>query len=346
MKTADTASLERAADKILEANTTLIVKERTAKLQRLDALNRHAARILNTGKETLIADIQDVMSEPSAYGVKPSAYGTTAQERSLEIKERKVANALRAKLEGMELSEHTADSLRAQATALELAIRNPTSDRALAMDVAELAHILKRLNVAKIFTDRIAPLRGISKRSTERLAEDGRTLWADLIKLATARLVDPDKALPYLATLPRLLQLEVASAAERFREEWAIESEIAKWARKPKLDHGTLDALPDVQLCRPEVRRELSLMDPVDRARAITVMRRQERETQLAALAVDRERRSRDFRSDERFAAAPRDASRVTKAVQSYLSLTPAERADIQSVLGLQATNSNQEFAS
>ena len=62
MKTADTASLERAADKILEANTTLIVKERTAKRQRLDALYHHEASVMNTGKETLISDVENVLA--------------------------------------------------------------------------------------------------------------------------------------------------------------------------------------------------------------------------------------------------------------------------------------------
>jgi len=143
-----------------------------------------------------------------------------------------------------------------------------------------------------------------------------------------------------------LLQLEVAHAAERCREEWAIETEIERWARKPKLDHGTLDALPEAQLCRLEVRREMSLMNTTDRARAITTMRREEREAEREALAADRERRRRAFRSDERFAVASSNASRVTKAVQSYLSMTAAERADIQSVLGLQTINTNQELAS
>jgi hypothetical protein len=145
-----------------------------------------------------------------------------------------------------------------------------------------------------------------------------------------------------------LLQLEVAHAAERFREEWQIEAEIDRCARKPKLDHGTLDALPPAQLCNREVRRELSLMDTADRARAITTMRREEREAEREALAADRERRRRAFRSDERFALAASNASRVTKAVQSYLSMTAAERADIQSVLGFQSinTNPNQESVS
>jgi hypothetical protein len=343
-----TANLERAADKILEANTTLIEKERTAKRQRLDALNRHAVSVLRTGRETAIADIQNVLTAQfmDDSTMKPSAFGRTNQERYLELVEREAANARRAKLEGMELSEHTAANLHAEVKALELAITHPTSDKALKSNVAKLESILKRLDVAKIFETRIAPLLGVSKRSAERLAAEGRTVWADLIKLATARLVDPDKALPYLSTLPRLLQLEVAHAAERCREEWAIETEIERWARKPKLDHGTLDALPDAQLCNREVRRELSLMDTADRARAITTMRREEREAEREALVADRERRRRAFRSDERFAAASSNASRVTKAVQSYLSLTSAERADIQNVLGLQATNSNQEFAS
>jgi len=348
MKTADTASLERAADKILEANTTLIVKERTAKRQRLDALYHHEASVMNTGKETLISDVENVLAAQfrDESTLKPSAFARTDQERYLEAVEREQANTRRAKLEGMELSAHNAANLHAKIKALELTITCPTSDKALKADVAELESILKRLDIAKIFETRIAPLLGMSKRSAERLAAEGRTLWADLIKLATARLVDPDKALPYLASLPRLLQLEVAHAAERFREEWRIETEIERWARKPKLDHGTLDALPDAQLCNREVRRELSLMGTADRARAITTMRREERETERAALAADRERRRRAFRSDERFAAASSNASRVTKAVQSWLSLTPAERADIQSVLGLQVNNSNQEVVS
>jgi hypothetical protein len=336
-----TAILERAADKILEANTTLIAKERTAKHQRLDALNRHAASVLYTGAETAIADIRDVLAAQfmDDSTMKPSAFGRTNQERYLEAVEHEAANARRAKLEGMELAPHTAANLHAEAAALELAITHPASDKALKSDVAKLASILKRLDVAKRFERRIAPLLGVRKRSAERLAAEGRTLWADLIKLATARLVDPDKALPYLASLPRLLQLEVAHAAERCREEWAIETEIERWARKPKLDHGTLDALPDAQLCNRELRRELSLMNTTDRARAITTMRREEREAERDALAADRERRRRAFRSDERFAVAASNASRVTKSVQQYLSLTPAERADILAVLGLRAAN-------
>jgi hypothetical protein len=251
MTTVNSAILERAADKILEANTTLIEKERTAKRQRLDALNRHAASVLRTGTETAIADIQNLLAVQfmDDSTLKPSAFGRTNQERYLEAVEHEAANARRAKLEGMELSEHTASNLHAKVKALESIITRPTSDKALKADVAELESILKRLDVAKIFETRIAPLLNVSKRSAERLAAEGRTLWADLIKLAIARLVDPDKALPYLSTLPRLLQLEVAHAAERCREEWAIETEIERWARKPKLDHGTLDALPDAQLC-------------------------------------------------------------------------------------------------
>jgi hypothetical protein len=326
------AQLEREGTAMIEAATTAEVKARTAKRQRLDALNRKYHFELNGGHETTLDDIKNMPDEPSVFG-------TTAQERNFEIKERAAQNKRRAKLEGMGLSQHTAANLHAEVKALELAITHPNSDKALKSDVAKLESILKRLDVAKIFETRIAPLLGVSKRSAERLAAEGRTLWADLIKLATARLVDPDKALPYLASLPRLLQLEVAHAAERCREEWAIETEIERWARKPKLDHGTLDALPDAQLCNREVRRELSLMDTADRARAITTMRREEREAEREALAADRERRRRAFRSDERFAVAASNASRVTKSVQQYLSLTAAERADILAVLGLRAAN-------
>jgi hypothetical protein len=238
------AQLEREGTAIIEAATTAEVKARTAKRQRLDALDRKYHFELNGGNETTLDDIADTMSD------EPSVFGTSAQERNFERKERAAQNERRAKLEGMGLSEHTAANLHAEVKALELTIKHPTSDKALKSDVAKLESILKRLDVAKIFETRIAPLLGVSKRSAERLAAEGRTLWADLIKLATARLVDPDKALPYLSTLPRLLQLEVAHAAERCREEWAIETEIERWARKPKLDHGTLDALPDAQLCR------------------------------------------------------------------------------------------------
>jgi hypothetical protein len=112
----------------------------------------------------------------------------------------------------MGLSEHTAANLHAEVKALELTITRPTSDKALKSDVAKLESILKRLDVAKKCETHIAPLLNVSKRSAERLAAEGRTVWADLIKLATACLVDPDTALPYLSTLPRLLQLEVAHA--------------------------------------------------------------------------------------------------------------------------------------
>jgi hypothetical protein len=350
--TTTTAVLERAADSILEANTTLIEKERTAKRQRLDALNRHAASVLHTGKETAIAEIEDLLAAQfmDDSTMKPSAISQTNQERYVELVEREAANERQAKLEGMELSVHHAANLRAEVKALEVTIRHPTSDKALKSDVAKLESILKRLDVAKIFETRIAPLVGVSKRSAERLAADGRRIWADLIKLAIARLVDPEKALPYLLTLPRLLQLEVAHAAERCREEWAIETEIEKWARKPKLDHGSLDALPDAQLCRAEVRRELSLMSTADRAKAITTMRREQREADIGAerelLAADRERRKQAFRSDQRFAVAASNASRSTKAVQAYLGLTPNERAHVHAVLNLQVSTPNQELAS
>jgi hypothetical protein len=333
-------ALRRAGTAIIEADMSAAEKADRERRQRNDAHNHHFHNILNGGNETTLDDIENMPDEPSVFG-------TTAQERNFEIKERAAQNKRRAKLEGMGLSEHTAANLHAKVKALELTITRPTSDKALKADVAELESILKRLDVAKIFETRIAPLLNVSKRSAERLAAEGRTLWADLIKLATARLVDPDKALPYLSALPRLLQLEVAHAAERCREEWAIETEIERWARKPKLDHGTLDALPDARLCNREVRRELSLMDTADRARAITTMRREEREADREALAADRERRRRAFRSDERFALAASNASRETKAVQGYLSLTDAERAHVHSVLGLSAVNpTTQELAS
>jgi hypothetical protein len=85
-------------------------------------------------------------------------------------------------------------------------------------------------------------------------------------------------------------------------------------------------------------------MDTADRARAITTMRREEREAEREALATDRERRRRAFRSDERFAVASSNASRETKAVQGYLSLTDAERKHVHSVLGLHTIT--QELAS
>jgi hypothetical protein len=352
MSTIYSANLERAGTAMIEAAMTAEVKAQTARRQRLDALNRHSNSVMMTGKETAIDDIQDILSEQfeSDPTMRPCAFGLTNQERYYELVERDEADKRHAKLEAMELAPHSAADLHARVTALELAIKHPTSDRALKADVAELASILKRLDVAKIFETRIAPLLNVSKRTAERLADEGRAVWANLIKIALARLVDPDKALLYLASLPRLLQLEVAHAAERCREEWAIETEIEKWARKPKLDHGTLDSLPEAQLCRADVRRELSIMSTTDRAKAITTMRREHREAnetaEREALAADRKQRKQAFRSDQRFAVAVSNASRVTKAVQSYLGLTPNERADIHIVLGLQAANPNQELAS
>src|ERR1700730_13111458 len=148
MPTVNSAILERAADKILEANTTLIEKERTAKRQRLDALNRHAASVLRTGTETPIADIQDVLAAQfmDDSTLKPSAFGRTNQDRYLEAVEHEAANARRAKLEGMELSEHTAANLHAKVKALESIIARPTSDKALKADVAALESILTRLD--------------------------------------------------------------------------------------------------------------------------------------------------------------------------------------------------------
>jgi hypothetical protein len=165
MTTVNSAVLERAADKILEANTTLIEKERTAKRQRLDALNRHAASVLRTGTETVIADIQNVLAAQfmDDSTLKPSAFGRTDQERYFEAVERASQNKRRAKLEAMELAPHTAANLHAEVKALELAITRPTSDKALKADVAKLESILRRLDVAKIFEMRIAPLLGVSR---------------------------------------------------------------------------------------------------------------------------------------------------------------------------------------
>lgn len=355
MSTVHHARLERAGTAILEASMTLEEKERTAKRQRRDALDRHYNRILKGGSETTIDDIQPVLTEQFEADStrEPSAYISTVQERYMEAAERDGANKRRAKLEAMELAPHTADDLHARVTALELAIKHPTSDRALKADIAELASILKRLDVAKIFEARIAPLLNVSKRTAERLAAEGRTIWANLFQVALGLDVEPCAAIEYLSTLERSQQIQFAQAVERYKDQWRIEADIAKWARKPKLDHGTLDALPDVLLCNKNIRRELTPMNAEQKAKAIVRMKREakeaeekeERQAIAASLADDREQRKQALRSDQRFAVAVSNASRVTKAIQSYLTLTPNERADILSVLGLQAAT-NQELAS
>src|SRR5260370_3245239 len=89
------AQLERAGTAMIEAATTAEVKARTAKRQRLDALNRKYHFELNGGHETTLDDIKNMPDEPSVFG-------TTAQERNFEIKERAAQNKRRAELEGME----------------------------------------------------------------------------------------------------------------------------------------------------------------------------------------------------------------------------------------------------
>jgi hypothetical protein len=260
------------------------------------------------------------------------------QEESYAKTERKAADKRRAQLEAMGISSHTERALREEARGLEHAIKHPESDRALYADVAKLAFILKRLGDAKIFETKIAPLLGGSKKQAGRYAVKGLNVLADLIRLSLNRIVDPAEALPYLASLPQDLQLAVGHEAERQREAWAIEHQIALHARAPKLDHGSLDALEAVpaRMLDRDTRRDLSLLDAPERAHAIADMRLAEK---MRLREAEDAERKRWRRSEERFAAAAPGSGRATRAVQGFLSLSPAERAHTLSALGLQPTS-------
>jgi len=297
--TADAATrkaeaLDREATAFLAAHESAESKDEVEKRRKADALNHLTVCDTNAGDHI---DVETASEESLAGEVGGGL--ETKQEAALAKAERKAANKRRAKLETMELAPHTAQALRKRAEYLEQAIIHPESDCELKACVAELAAIWKRLKVAKIFATRIAPLLGISKRQSERLAEEGREIWANLIQIALGTKVDPDKALTYLATLSQSLQLAVAQEVERQREAWAIEHQIALYARAPKLDHGSLDALPNRQLCNRDVRRQLSLMESSERANRIAKMRLDERRE-----AEERERQAttRDRARDARFA--------------------------------------------
>jgi hypothetical protein len=175
---ADRIALSRRAYKIVADNEPAMTeaqKKAATKKRNGDALNHVAMSDALAGDNIEIDSVSAEALAPEIGGER-----RLAQERSVEINERKAAEKLRAAILGAELAPHTNEMQSATVAYLELSIKHPTSDRELAMDVALLAHTLKRLKLAKFFEDRIAPLLNISKRSAERLRSQIKVVHEDI----------------------------------------------------------------------------------------------------------------------------------------------------------------------
>jgi uncharacterized small protein (DUF1192 family) len=302
--------------------------------QKADALNHATTRDAYAGNSINVEGIStEALAGEIGGGGKP-----TEQEAEIARKERKAARKRNAKLGAMELSEHTAQAWRREIRYLEARIENPRCDAERQADAARLDFILRRFGEAKIFETRIAPLMNCSKSSAERTVKAGQEIWANLIRIALNRCVDPAEALPYLQTLPQSLQHDVAFAAEYQREIWAVEHQLALWARAPKLCHGTLDSLPHEQLCDPVVRKELSILDAPEKARRIAAMRL---DAERAKEERERKATTRDRERDARFAAINTNLGSL--CVQTFTTMTAADRTHFLTVMGLAPANTLSE---
>jgi hypothetical protein len=281
-----------------------------------------------------VSDVTDRVQEDDESTLLP-------QERKIEAAKRVAALKAKAKQEAALLSEQLLANLTAiLRVAIPNVISHPSSDAELAWALAFQEALEKRIGRAK-FAERYAAEHGVSKSSIERLVREGRRLWANLIQVALGLKLEPETVIEFLSTLPSEMQLRVAHVAEQHRAEWEVSEEVDRYKKAKRLSHGILNKLPESKIVDKETRLRLTELTEAQQKKAVAEMRVDEK---LKLREADDIAKLRASRSDARFAAASSDASRVTKAVQSYLNLTPAERADILEVLGLH-TNT-QELAS
>lgn len=284
----------------------------------------------------------EYVSEEEAAG-EYSCGSFEHQESAYERYERKKQRKAQATLEAALLSEQLLANLTAiLRVAIPNVLRHPTSAAEFAWALAFQEAFEKQTGRAK-FAERYATEHGTSKSTIERQVREGRKLWANLAQVALGLKIEPETVIEFLSTLPREMQLRVAHVAEQHRAEWEVSEEVDRYKKAKRLSHGILNKLPESKIVDRATRLRLTELTEAQQKREVAEMRVDEK---LKLREADDLAKQRESRSNARFAAASSNASRVTKAVQAYLSMSAAERADIQSVLGLQANNSNQESVS
>jgi hypothetical protein len=363
---ADREALSREAYKIIAANElpkTEAEKKADLKKKNSDMLNRENAKQAVYGyapiglasiehrvpcsedSSTVDENIDLLLSEDGVSAntdrVQEDDESTLLpQERKLEAAKRVAALKAKAKLEAALLSEQLLANLTAiLRVAIPNVISHPSSDAELAWALAFQEALEKRIGRAK-FAERYAAEQGVSKSSIERLVREGRRLWANLIQVALGLKIDPDTAITYLSTLPSEMQLRVAYVAEQHRAEWEVSEEVDRYKKAKRLSHGILNKLPESKIVDRATRLRLTELTEAQQKKEVAEMRVDEK---LKRREADDCAKLRELRSDARYAAASSNASRVTKAVQAYLSMSAAEKAAVQAVLGF--TNNTQELA-
>jgi hypothetical protein len=361
---ADREALSREAYKLLAASEPAMTeaqKKAAAKKRNSDALTRenvqrgygcepidlasieHLVHVIDDS--TIGENIDLLLSEDGMSAISDNAQevdesALLPQERKLEASKRVAALRAQAKIERDQLSAHKlADLNSTMRAAIPNVLRHPTSAAEFAWALAFQEAFEKQTGRAK-FAERYATEHGISKSTIERQVREGRQLWANLAQVALGLKLEPETVIEYLSTVPREMQLRVARVAEQHRAEWEVGEEVDRYKKAKRLSHGILNKLPESKIVDRATRLRLTELTEAQQKKEVAEMRVDEK---LKLREADDLTRLRESRSDARFAAASSNASRVTKAVQSYLSLTAAEKAAIQSVLGF--TNNTQELA-
>jgi hypothetical protein len=319
------AQIDRETNAFLAAHDTEAEKLKAKETLQADAFTHTVAGDVYAGNSI---DVESVAEESLAGEIDGERL--SKQEASLAKKQRKKERKMQARSDAMELSDHTRERFEFELRVLDYQIARPTSEKQVQLDAARVEYIRRRFREAKIFETHIVPLLKCSKSTAERTVKAGQKLWANLIRLCLNRNVDPAEALPYLASLPRDVQLAVAHEAEYHREMWLCLEEIEKAKRPIKLDNASLRLLPREQLLDAEVREELARLPDKVKARRIAKMR-----VEAAAAYDERERRwqTMDRIRDQTYAGLSTNLRSLM--VQTVAAASKKDQAEFLETMGL-----------
>ncbi len=327
MTAADLLAEKRSRDatKFIAERETEAEKLEAKKARQADAFTHATAGDVYAGNRINVENVSEESLAGEIEGERLSK-----QEATLANKEREIARLMRARADAMQLSDHTRERFEFELRVHEYLIMHRTSEKQMHLDAARVEYIHRRFHEAKIFETRIVPLLKCSKSTAERTVKAGQKLWANLIRLCLNRNVDPAEALPYLASLPRDVQLAVAHEAEYHREMWLCLEEIEKAKRPIKLDNASLRLLPREQLLDADVREELARLPDKERARRIARMR-----VKAAEAYAKRELRwqTMDRIRDQTYAGLSTNLRSLM--VQTFAAASKKDQAEFLETMGL-----------
>jgi hypothetical protein len=343
---ADRRSLDLLATKYIAANQTAEEKAERQELQNSDALYREKFN-RKCGCEPItpeaIADTVPAHDNESTVDELTAALlaedGAVAAdedqldesellplERKAEASRRAADRKAQAHLADDQLSSHRLAELEATLRiAVPAVLRNPGSAKEYAWALA-FRHEADKLIGRSKFAERVADEQGESESTVKRQVREGKSLWASLLQVALGLKVDPDEAIPYLATLSRSTQLRVAQVAEQHRGEWEVGEEVDRHKRAKKLSHGILNKLPAPQLCDEATRLRLSAMTEQAQMKEVAAMRNAEKAKLQKANDLNNRR-------DAKFANLSTEAGSLL--VKMFASATATDRDHFLTVMGL-----------